>query len=377
MTEPDLALGVEWAILELMCLDLENEARQKTFVELMSSGQVHWGELLEQALNHKVLPLLAFHTRTGILRDIVPWFLWLHMQTTLELNRHKTAIYRQAAAEIVNALDSYGVRFVATKGIAFESTLYEGNGTRNFKTDIDFMVAPKDKDIVINALQQLGYEMGDFSWSSGTIRPHRREDMIIYQLHPDHIPIMSKLTGDPLVKSISIDFATSLTWAESPYQVPIEVALADICRQPIPGHPDTFLPVFSPFFQFGFTILHLFREAWFEKWLKVGQDVNLSKFIDVIRLWQYCVSHEYHSSFVAQMEKFSITAPLLWVLEHIDRTWHTTTVSTLDMKNRIDESFLFSLNASDGEWRHWQGTMRERLHCKERKTLLEGSMSAS
>ena len=44
------------------------------------------------------------------------------------------------------------------------------------------------------------------------------------------------------------------------------------------------LPCFRPTYQFLFTVLHLFREAWLQKFVDFGSDVGLMKFGDVIRL---------------------------------------------------------------------------------------------
>jgi hypothetical protein len=43
-------------------------------------------------------------------------------------------------------------------------------------------------------------------------------------------------------------------------------------------------PCFRPIYQFLFAVLHLFREAWLQKFVDFGNDVSLIKFGDVIRL---------------------------------------------------------------------------------------------
>jgi hypothetical protein len=169
---------------------------------------------------------------------------------------------------------------------------------------------------------------------------------------------------------VPVDFANSLTWTNSPFDVPVETALSEISYQPLPGHPDVQLPTFSPTYQFIFTALHLFREAWFDRWMEWNVDVTLSKFADVIRLWNAHRETLAGKEFVQVLEEFNITDSVLWVLEHTDRTFKTDIVSTLGLEGRVTEEWLSSAYGPGGKLRKWKGTMRERLHCKDRRKLL-------
>ena len=57
---------------------------------------------------------------------------------------------------MAQALAGRGIPFVVTKGIAFESTLYGSLGTR-LMNDIDFMIAPRDREVVLSVMQELGF----------------------------------------------------------------------------------------------------------------------------------------------------------------------------------------------------------------------------
>ena len=371
MKLPDLAFGPELAVLELICRGLTTPREQQMFKELVKSDQQDAGELLEQALRHRMLPLLSFHAFeliSGKLQGTVLRAIWFHLKEALELNRHKITIFRDETAKVVNALNDQDIRFVCTKGISFESTIYEGNGSR-YMNDIDFMIAPKSRSCVIDMMYQLGYQMGQFDWQTGKINPYSRKDLITYQLNPDHIPIFVKSTDDPIIRHVDVDFSNSLTWTRSRFDVPVEDALAEIIYQPIHGFTDAQLPCFSPPFQFIFTILHLFREAWFERWVGWGKDVTLMKFGDVVRLWQTYQHSLMETELPQTLENFGIMDPVLWVLEHLDRTLHTNIVATLGMEGRVTEEWLASAYGPDRKLRKWKGTMRERLHCKDRRAL--------
>ena len=65
--------------------------------------------------------------------------------------------------------------------MTFESTLYGSLGTRHMN-DIDFMIAPRDREEVMNGLQELGFRTF-FEWA----KDPRREE-ISSRLNRDHLP---------------------------------------------------------------------------------------------------------------------------------------------------------------------------------------------
>lgn len=370
-------LGVEWTLLELSCLDSREIKENDVFdnINIFDKVDFHWGELLEQAIRHKILSMLVVYVLQTKLFDRMPRLLKEHLRATLELNKYKNSVFYREAAKIIKSLAEKDVQFVFTKGITLESTIYRGNGSRSF-VDIDLMILPKHRNVVIQAISNLGYSPSRFDWKTLTLKKLSPEDLAIFKLNPDHLPSHLLLINDPVVPYIDIDFATSLTWTRSPFNVPIEDALAEIVYQPIPGIPDVQMPCFNSKFQFIFTILHLFREAWVfrEGWVDTinagwETDVTLSKFADVIRLWRAYEKELNTPEFIQLLEKYQIIDPILWVLEHTDRTFHTGIVPALGLEGRVTEEWLHSAGGAGGKRVQWKGTMRERLHCKNRRQL--------
>jgi hypothetical protein len=361
-----MTLGREWAAIELVAQAPLSPEASEILADFLSRD-VQWGDLLEQALRHKLLPLLATQVADEPYRRILPWHIRNHLGATLCHNRQRIQVYRTAAVEIAGALARADVRFVATKGITFESTLYGGTGAR-YMNDLDFMILPLDRSRVIDIMHGLGYEMGSLEPESSEIMPHSRREKIVYQLNPDHVPIMTRLTDDPATPAVRVDFANSLTWTNSPFDVPVDDALADAQVQSVPGH-SVVLPVFSPYYQFIFTALHLFREAWIERWLDEGQDVNLVKFADMLRLWRAHQESLRQPEFRAILERFEIMDPISWVVEHLDRVMGSNVAAALGLRGRVSAEWLASAYESGGGTRRWHGTMRERLWAKDRRDL--------
>lgn len=368
MEIPDLAFGPEWALLELLCLGLITQEEQDAFTELVKSGSLDWGILLEQALRHKMLPLLAYHTIMTEPGQAVPRRVQDHFRAVIDLNRHKRTIWYPEADKIICFLGERGIQVLGRKDVAFESRLYGGNSSRRFG-DIDLLIAPQDREGVLEALPELGYQPGLFDWKTQQLAPIPRQHLMIFRLNPDHLPVHSRLTGDPVMQWLEIDFANSLTWHGSDYEVPLDAAMAEISYQPVAGFPDMEIPCMTPPFQFISTVLHLFREAWFERWLEWEQDVDLTKFSDVIRLWRAYEDVLSTGTFTQMLEDFKIVEPMIWGLEHLDRTFQMNIVASLGLDGRIDEDWLFSGRASGINLFRWRGSMRERLYTKNRQAL--------
>ena len=367
---PDRSLGPEWTILELLARGIVNDSERQMVRDLLVAETLNWGELLEQALRHKMVPMLAHHIISNDLRFDVPTSIYLHLESALEWNRFQIQVYRREAVCVAQALAGRGIHFVVTKGIAFESTLYGGLGTR-FMNDVDFMIAPRDRELVLSVMTELGFRTF-FEYAKDA----RREE-ISSRLNPDHLPKLARTIDEPGIKTIQIDVANSLTWAKSPFDVSVEEALADRREQPVPGLPGVTLPCFRPNYQFLFTVLHLFREAWLQKFVDFGSDVGLMKFGDVIRLIDRDRKELTDGELLRIMETHNVTDPIAWVLRRTDETFHTGTLEVLGLEERGDEQLLASQMQSKGYVNALGTSMRERLQSKSRGSLLRGVLAHS
>jgi hypothetical protein len=359
---PDLSLGPEWAILELLARGIVDDRERQMIRDLLLADTLDWGELLEQALRHKMLPMLSHHVISEGLRFYVPTSIFQHLESALEWNRWQIEVLRRETVRAAQGLGGRGIRFVVTKGMAFESTLYGSLGTR-YMNDIDFMIAPRDRETVLSVMQELGFRPF-FNWA----KDPRREE-ISSRLNPDHLPKLARAIDPSGIQMIMVDIANSLTWTRSPFHVPVEEALKDPVEQPVPGLPGVGVPCFRPAYQFLFTVLHLFREAWLQKFVDFGSDVGLMKFGDVIRLVDRDRDELTDGELLRTMEAHSVTRPVAWVLRHLDETFHTNMLELLALEKHGDEELLASQMQSSGYVGASGQSMRERLQSKARGSV--------
>ena len=250
------------------------------------------------------------------------------------------------------------------KGIAYESTIYGGNGSRNFDFDMDIFVKPKNAEEFTEFMIEIGYQIGKYNDKLDKVEPHPRKDVLIYKLNPDHLLPFSMITGNSLCTHTCIDVATSFTWFQSDYQVPMEDAFNELVLQPTLDNKKVNLKVLSPDFQVISTGLHLFKEAWFERWVDFEQDVNLLKFCDMIYLWNNHKESLVANDFKKQIIQLKIEKPIVWVLEHMDRVFNLNSIKTLGLSSFVEEDWLSSGYSSNGKYSKWEGTMRARLYDK-------------
>ncbi|MFL5739967.1 MAG: nucleotidyltransferase family protein [Flavisolibacter sp.] len=365
-------LRPEWQILKLISIGIEANTKNRELIELFQSPEFSWGELIEQAILHRVLPLLA-HTILYKLKSselFIPVKIYQHFEQSLELNIYKTKIYRREAAKIAELLRRNGVIFAGTKGIAYESTLYQANGSRHLG-DIDFMIRPADRSKASNILLENGYKQGEYDVATNSVIPHPRETQIAYKLHPDHLLPIAVVTDDLFFKYIKFDVACSFTWHNSGFDVDMNEMLADTNEQQIPGF-EAMLPVLNEENAFIFTILHLFKEAWFfEIWDEIQQDVNLMKFRDVITLYNNSVKSSQIPSLQNKIKKYGLTDPFYWVCHHLDNTFGFSLCDSLDLHLAQDPKYLNTAFSNKEKVAIWKGTMDDRLFAKSKKALFE------
>ena len=330
---PDQSLGPEWTILELLARGIVDDSERQMVRDLLVAETLNWGELLEQALRHKMLPMLAHHVISADLRFDVPTSIYMHLESALEWNRCQIEVFRGETVRVAQGLAGRGIRFVVTKGMTFESTLYGSLGTRHMN-DIDFMIAPQDREAVMSAMQELGFRPF-FEWA----KDPRREE-ISSRLNRDHLPKLAREIDQPGTRIINLDVANSLTWTKSPFDVPVEEALENSVEQPVPGMPGVSIPCFRPKYQFLFTVLHLFREAWLQKFVDFGSDVGLMKFGDVIRLIDRDHDELTDGELLRTMESHRVIDAVAWVLRRLDETFHTRTLELLALEKHGDEKLL-------------------------------------
>ncbi len=360
-SDPDF--GPEWTALELLAGRPAPPDEPDRLARLLRSPELRMGELIEQAMRQKLVYRLAAYLDSsglaGGLAGVGDPPLRESLGTLLRANLYRTILLRDEAAQIASALSDHGVRFACTKGIIFESALYGADGSRPMR-DIDFMIRPEDRPAVVELMTELGFRPGRYNSQRRTIELDRRTELL-YRLNPDHLPHFSRLNDDLILPCVMVDFANSFTWTHSPWQIPMDRCLAELRQHPIPDR-SVELPRLAPQFELLFTILHVFREAWLQQAEGASLEADLARFADVLSCFTAQRDEITRGEFGTLVDEFELRDPVLWVLEHLDRTLGSDVVPSLGLEGVVSEDWLASARAPGGRSLHWRGTMRQRLH---------------
>ena len=364
MKEDIKKYNAEWVILEKITMGEKDNIDDVKFI--LENYNINWGELIEQAMSHKIFPMVAYFFISNDLFDKIPPFINQYFRVIYDVNREKVKKIKEETIKIAEKLSKKNIQFVATKGIVLDNELYENEGYR-FLSDADFIVKSQYKKEVMDLLNELGFSMGTVDWKSNGIREFSRQEYLIYINTPDKLPEFVKKIDDEIIKYVSVGFVCSLTWEKCEYKVDIDKAFQDIRSVEI-GIDNYKIPVLDIAYHYIYIILHLYKHAWLEYLSRWNNDVNLAKFGDVYRYYK-----KYEKIILTKLPEIiknqNIEKPVIWTLQHTDEIFGSNIVEKLGYKGFLDYDYLHSSGDKKGNVRKWNGTMRERLFSKNRKLL--------
>lgn len=337
--------------------------------ELVLGKTINWGELIEQAMSHKMFSMVCYEfIEDDDLFRCIPPFINQYFRLCYDINRLKTEEIKKAALEIDKALRDKSIPYVATKGIILDSELYGNKGMR-FLSDADFMTLPQYKSDVASILESLEYCEGTVDWRRNSLREMSRKEHMRYLLTKEKLPEYIKQINNSIISYVSVGFVCSFTWAKCEYSVDLEKAFEKILRYEI-DEKHSCVNGFGTSYHFIYIILHLYKHAWVEFLSKWRNDVNLVKFADVYRFWM-----KYENTLLDELPKMMkdlcIEKPILWTLYHTDQIFGSNMIEKLHCEYFVDENnqYLYSASNKQGEVRRWRGTMMDRLYSKNREEL--------
>lgn len=362
MSNSDGAAKV-WRVLESVSLaDGPDSAESKAAAELVGTG-IDSHELLGRAARHALVPAVADLLVAHDLLGVVPGQLRAHLRGALGWNVYRTEQAVAEARRIADAFDDAGVQVAFNKGVVFQQLLYQGRGTRVF-SDIDLMIRPADKDATARLLADLGYQAAkQFDHRRGELVDLPRSEILMYGLYPDHLPHAHRLTGLPHLPYFMVDIAFNAAWYGSGWQLPMDGVMAELPHVPVAPAPDPTtvrLPALDARYGFLFIVLHLFREAWFERAILEG-DVRLTQFADVLRFWR-TQGVERADEIRELVAAHRLGSVLAWVAHHVDRVYGSDLTGEFGgLAEYADPDWFASAGGVDGGYLRWHGDMRRRL----------------
>lgn len=329
--------------------------------------QLNMDLLWSVAKFHKLRPFFAdklLANRTGLPlsdKDVE------EARAALSENRARIIAFTAEAQNLQNQLTAQGLPSLVRKGVAYEEQIYSLSGWRRFG-DIDLFIRSSDADAALRHLHAMGYKYGKINSDGTRIIPFERFDLLTYRLFPDHLPQLIRYASSTDVRWLAVDFSFDIAWHNAPasphrhevlerFLVAPVVLSSGIGTLPIPMH---FIDCAS----------HLFRDAYFEKYIELGSDVNLLRFIDLAVLWGTLAPGD-HADLLELIDDLGVRDILAWSCFHLDSIFNTDSCAILHLDAMRGAFHPFTWQDTRGNVSSWRGTMVERLFSGSRKDLFE------
>lgn len=361
-------LAPAWRLMEYVSVHDTVAAEDADEIDVLLST-VRWDDLVVHATRHRLMSRLAdFLIRSEVMSRFSRDARRILIQALHE-NRHKVERSCIEAHAVVSALQKNGVTVVCTKGIAFQYSLYGGFGGRAFN-DIDLLIDPGDRDAAAEVLTDLGYLANmERDLLRGGLTPRSRRDLAMFAMYPDHLPhFFRPLTGSAL-PYFMVDVCFNITWFGVAWQIPMSEVLAEVDTVTAATPEGSVeLPVLAATYDFIFTVMHLFREGWFQRTVLL-KSLRLGQFADIWRQWKRLDAATV-TGLVELIDRHAIAPPVAWVCHHVDQVFGSDLVAGLGLGRYCDDEWLHSASAVDGSFLSWTGSMRERLISADPLTLV-------
>lgn len=360
--------GPEWAILEEIAKNNNDSVDKILDILIDQQDAINWGELMEQAMSHKMFPTLAYYFTNEKLYKFIPPFINQYFTLGYQINRNKTNEIKKEALRITQTMAHHGTSVVCTKGIILEDQLYGGNGAR-FLSDVDFMSVSDNKSEINNTMLNLGYHIGTVDWRKNDIKTMSRVQYLMYISESSKLPEYVIRVKNELVNYVSAGYVLSFTWNNCPYDISVESALKHSTLHTVKiDNKEYQLPSLDNSYHFLYIILHLYKHAMVSHLSKNRNDVNLVKFMDVYNFWKK-YSKELKKTLPQIISENHVEAPISWTLYHTDYLFGSTMLKDLKLSVPSDK-YLYSTLDEKGNKIFWKGDMRDRLFAKDRLKLL-------
>lgn len=360
--------GPEWAILEEVAKNNNDSTNKILNILRDQQNAIDWGELIEQAMSHKMFPTLAYYFTNAKLYKFIPPFINQYFTLGYQINRSKTNEIKKEALRITKVMKHYDISVVCTKGIILEDQLYGGKGAR-FLSDVDFMSLPDNKSEINNTMLNLGYHVGTVDWRKNDIKPMSRVQYLMYISESSKLPEYVIRVKNKIIKYVSAGYVLSFTWNNCPYDISVKNALMHSTLHKIKIDGKEYqLPSLDNSYHFLYIILHLYKHAMVSHLSKKRNDVNLVKFMDVYNFWKK-YNKELKQTLPQIISENHVEDPICWTLYHTDYLFGSTMLKDLKLSVPSEE-YLHSTLDEKGNKIFWKGDMRDRLFAKDRLKLL-------
>lgn len=337
------------------------------------ADRIDWGEFIDQAARHQVLPIIARHltrlrlTHTEAGKAVVP-YRWIYTDV-YEGSRRRNQALADEYALVLRALNDAGLRFLIRKGPVLGEHVYHDLAARRI-SNLDVFLCREDYPRLQQIAVDLGYRMGELSANGSAIVPFDRRTELYWKVNLTNTSLPYARVGDrDLVESYLLSTMFSLFQP----MLGIRDDAADFLDRSVPvtlyGEPARML---YPIDQILDSLIQIHLRATLFYYIESGKDLLVRNFLDLAHLLRQAPDG-YRDELRAQVDKYGVGASAYYSLYFTSQLYpDAVPADLLAAFQPQDLAYLDEYGGFDGVRFAWKRPFNERLFDRYRREEVAG-----
>lgn len=280
----------------------------KRIVNIALDPNINWFEFYKYCLYHRTFSL-SYHNIKKIVCISIPKYLADIHRYVYYANQKRNAANQGEIYALTSICKEKGIIIIPVKGAVLIPELYIDYGLR-YSGDIDFLFDYRDKDRLVEVLEETGYVKGRYSNRYDKILKPSRSEEIKWKLYFTSLQPYVKETGNHLYPAFSLDFRHSLD--------------DDLNKEPIQeivGYARSHHGKAAYYHYFAHLCCHFHDEARHSLSVFDAKDFNLIKLCDIREFMLKYISESELKLAVAFLKKYNLEHKLFFTLYFVKEVY--------------------------------------------------------
>jgi hypothetical protein len=324
--------------------------------------EIDWGNFLDQAARHMLLPLVSRHMSRLRLcvseegRTLAP-YRWIYTDV-YDGSRQRNQALGDEYARAIRAFNSAGLTHVVRKGPVLGQYVYGDPSARRI-SNLDVLMHRTDFPLFQQVATDLGYGMGYLAANGSTIVPFDRNTVLYWRVHLTNTALPYQRVGDRnLVENYTLSPWFSLFQPMTGVKDDGDELIENSVPTTLYGEKTRML---SPVDQLLDCAVHVHVRATMLYYIESKKDLPIRNFLDLVELLKR-VPDSLVSEFRAKVEKYDCGDSVYYSF-HFARQLYPDAVTQelVDSFRPPNVDFLDEYGGFDGLRLRWQKGFAERL----------------
>ncbi|WP_194909501.1 nucleotidyltransferase family protein [Catenulispora rubra] len=330
-------------------------------------ADLEWGEFIDQASRHQVLPIVArqltrhrlTHSEEG--KPLIP-YRWIYSDV-YEGSRRRNEILAKEYALVLRTLNDSGLEYLIRKGPVLGEHVYHDPALRRI-SNLDVFMRRDNYPTWEKLAAGLGLQMGELSADGSSIVPFDRRTVLYWRMNLTNTSLPYARLGD---RDVVESYLVSTMFSLFQPMLGIKDDAEDFLTRSLPttlyGEPSRML---HPVDQMLDSLIQIHLRATLFYYIESGKDLLVRNFLDLAHLIRQAPP-DYLNDLRERVAQFGVERSAFYSL-HYTRLLYPEVVSAeaVEAFRPEDTGYLDEYGGFDGGHFIWQRSFAERLFDRRR-----------